>query len=561
MMTADTTRLLDPGAIRADLVAGISVGLLLVPQAMAYAQLAGLPPAMGLWCSAIAGPVAALLGRCHQLNAGPVAMSAVVAAGALAPLAVPGTPAWIGLAGLLCILVGGVRLALAAIRGAVLADLISQPVLAGFSIAAALVIPVTQLPLLLGVTADAQSSLFVGAISLLCQPQHWHLPTVAMGATCLAALWALRRWAPRLPGMLIVIVVATIVAWQTGYDGRTVGILPLGLPDFVMPAYDWRIALELLPGAALVALIGLAESVTVVRASAAITRQEVDLDRDLAGQGVAAIATAWVAPVVPSASLSRGMLTLREGGRTRLAAAVSGVIALVAALGCGPLLTHLPLAALAAGVIVALGALLDPAPLLRAWRVNRSDGIAGTIALVATLALAPRLVEGLLLGVGTCLLLFLRKLMRPRVIELSLHPDGTWRDAERHGLQRSDEIVILRPDGRLSFASATAVEDAVLASVASHPRLRLLLIAADGLNDIDASGVEMLLRVHERATGNGILVGLAGCKTPVIEALERARAPAALLADARHRTVGQAVATLSTRLGLGPQPWDPPNGP
>lgn len=550
-----------PGSRRADLGAGIAVGLLLVPQAMAYAQLAGLPPALGLWCAAISGPVAALSGRCHQLNTGPVAMTAVVAAGVLAPLAVPGTPAWIGLAGLLCLLVGGVRLALTAIRGAVIADLISQPVLAGFSVAAALVISATQLPLLVGAAADSQAQLLVASLHLLCQPQHWHVPTVAMGAGCLGALLALRRWAPRLPGMLLIIVAATVLAWLTGYDGRTVGALALGLPDPVLPVLDWRIALDLLPGAALVAVIGLAEVVTVVRTTAAVTRQEVDLDRELAGQGAAALAVACVAPVVPSGSLSRSLLTLREGGRTRFAAVVSGVVALVAALGCGPLLAQLPLAALAAGVVVALGPLFDIAPLRRAWRVDRADGIAGLVALVATIALAPHLVEGLLLGVGACLLLFLRTLMRPRIAELSLHPDGTWRDAERHRLPCSEEIAILCPGGRLSFASCAAVENAVLAMVGSRPRLRLLLIAGEGLNDIDASGVEMLLRVHERAAGNGILLALAGCRTPIIEMLERAQLPAALLAEMRHRTVGQAVATLSVRLGLGPQPWDPPTGP
>jgi sulfate permease, SulP family len=549
------------GTFRADLSAGLAVGLLLVPQAMAYAQLAGLPPAMGLWCAAIAGPVGALFGRCHQLNAGPVAMTSVVAAGAIAPFALPGTPAWIGLACLLCLLVGVVRLGLAAIRGAVLADLISQPVLAGFSIAAALVIPATQLPQLTGVAADAHAPLFLDAVRVLCDPLGWHLPTAAMGVGCLVALWSLRRWAPRLPGMILVIAAATIVAWSCGYQGQTVGVLPFGLPDLVAPPMDWHVALGLLPGAALVALIGLAEVVTVTRTAAAITRQEVDIDRELGSQGAAALATALVAPVIPSASLSRSMLTLREGGQTRLSAAVSGIIALAAALCCGPLLAHLPLAALAAGVVIALGPLLDPRPLLRAWRVSRSDGVAGTLALVATMVLAPHLVEGLLIGVGACLLLFLRKLMRPRMSLLSRHADGTWRDAERHHLTCSDEIAILRPDGRLSFASAAAFEDAVLGVTARQPRLRLILVAADGLNDIDASGVETLLRIHDRTAHNGILLAMAGCKAQVLEALERARLPTALLEQARYRTVDQALRSLEFGLGLGPQPWDPPTEP
>ncbi|MBN8525708.1 MAG: SulP family inorganic anion transporter [Planctomycetes bacterium] len=551
----------DAVTTRADVVAGVAVGLLLVPQAMAYAQLAGLPPAMGLWCAAIAGPVAALLGRCHQLNAGPVAMTSVVAAGALAPFAAPGSPDWIALAGLLCLLVAGVRLLLAAVRGAVLADLISQPVLAGFSIAAALVIPATQLPLLVGARPDADAPLFLAAGALLCSPWHWHPATVAMGASCLIALWSLKRWLPRLPGMLLVIAAATATAWACGYDGATVGALPLGLPDTVRPSTDWHTALALLPGAALVAVIGLAEVVTVTRTTAAMTRQEIDTDRELAGQGAAALATAWIAPVVPSASLSRSMLTLREGGRTRLSAAVSGVVALLAALCCGPLLTHLPLAALAAGVVIALGPLLDPRPLLRAWRVSRSDGFAGGATLVATLVLAPQLVTGLAIGVGSSLLLFLRKLMRPRVVELSLHPDGTWRDAERHGLALSDEIAILRWEGRLSFASAAAFEDAVLATMARRPRLRLLVLAAEGLNDLDASGVEALLRMHERLGGNGIVLAVASCRAPLLDVMRRARLPEAFLAEAAHRTVGSAVNRNAMRLGLGPQPWDPPTGP
>lgn len=552
---------LDAPALRADLAAGLAVGLLLVPQAMAYAQLAGLPPAMGLWCAAIAGPVGAILGRCHQLNAGPVAMTAVVAAGALAPFAAPGTPEWIGLAGLLCLLVAGVRLLLAAVRGAVLADLISQPVLAGFSIAAALVIPATQLPLLVGAAADPDAPLFLAAGELLLAPWRWHLPTVAMGVGSLAALWALRRWLPRLPGMLLVIAAATAIAWAGGYGGAAVGALPLGLPEAAGPTLDWRAALDLLPGAVLVAVIGLAEIVTVTRTAAAATRQEIDTDRELAGQGAAALATAWIAPVVPSASLSRSMLTLREGGRTRLAAGVSGVVALLAALTCGPLLAHLPLASLAAGVVVALGPLLDPRPLLRAWRVGRSDGFAGTATLVATLALAPHLVAGLMIGVGACLLLFLRTLMRPRVVELSLHADGTWRDAERHGLPLSDEIAILRWEGRLSFASAAAFEEAVLATMARRPRLRLLVLAAEGLNGLDASGVEALQRAHERLGGHGIALAIACCRTPLIEVMRRARLPEAILAEAAYRSVGAAVNRLSLRLGLGPQPWDPPTGP
>ena len=309
-----------PGkTFHADLLAGLAVGLLLVPQAMSYAQLAGLPPSMGLWCAAIAAIVGAIFGHCHQLNTGPVAMTAVVSAGALTAInAVPGTPEWLELASLLCLLVGVVRLGLAAIRGAVIADLISQPVMAGFSIAAAIVIPITQLPFFLGVKPDPGSALFLGAAQILGKPQDWHLPTIAMGLGCLLALWALKRWAPRWPGMLTVIVAATLVAWIAGYTGQQVQALPLGFPSLVQPTMNWEKTLELLPGAMLVAIIGLAEVPMVTRASAAVTKQDIAIDRELSGQGAAALATACIAPIVPSGSVSRSMSFIPNNAHDRV---------------------------------------------------------------------------------------------------------------------------------------------------------------------------------------------------------------------------------------------------
>jgi SulP family sulfate permease len=292
-----------------------------------------------------------------------------------------------------------------------------------------------------------------------------------------------------------------------------------------------------------------------------VTKQNIDIDRELAGQGAAALATACIAPVVPSGSVSRSMMTLREGGRTRLAAAISGVVALVAALSCGPLLNHLPLAALAAGVIAALVPLLSITPLRRAWKVSIPDGIAGLVTLGATLILAPRLVEGLLIGIGICLLLFLRQMMRPQVVHLSLYPDGSWRDAQRYNLPLSEEIVILRPQSRLSFVSAASIEDDVLACMAKYPRLRLLVLAADRINAIDASGVEVLLRIHERATANKIAFAIAGTSSAVTKILERADLPKKLWTQSQYPTVSQAVSVLSQDLQIGHQPWDPQGGP
>lgn len=544
--------------VRADLLAGATLGLLLVPQSLAYAQLAGLPPIHGLYCALLPVVVGALAGWCHQLQTGPVAMTAIIVAATLAPVAAAGSEAYIQAAALLALLVGAVRIALGLLKAADITRLISHPVLAGFTAAAALVIAATQVPALLGRSGgEAGSPLLRAASAIAGAP---HAASLAMGLGCLGALLAVRRW-PRLPGALLVMAAAIGVVLATGYDGAVVGTLPAGLPPVALPTLDPALAAQLLPGAVLVTLIGFAEVMAVTRVAATTTRQQPRLDRELIGQGAAALAAGVTSAFPPSGSLSRSALALSLGARSALAAIVAALVVLIVLLGGTGLLAPLPHAALAALVIVAVLPLMDPRPLLRAWRAHPHDGVAGVATFVLTLALAPRLVEGFLAGAALAVVLFLWRLTRPRVADCVRHPDGTWRDWRKMRLEPSPDLCVLRPDARICFATAAAVEDAVHQALAERPRLRALVLACEAVNELDATGCESLRALAQELQRAGIAVALAGLKTPVEDAARRTGLIALVGTDRIYRTTEEAVQHLGSAVGLGPQPWDPPTDP
>ncbi len=547
----------NPQVLRTDLLAGLAVGLLLVPQSLAYAQLAGLSPIAGLYCALLPVVVGALAGWCPQLHTGPVAMTAILVAATLAPFAQAGTTEYASLAGVLALLVGVVRIALGLLRAADLTRLISHPVLTGFTAAAAIIIAATQIPTLLGAPASSADSPLLRSLQAIPHP---HGASMAMGAGCIAALLVFRRW-PRLPGALIVISAATAISWVGGYDGATVGALPAGLPAIGLPSLDPTVMAQLLPGAILVALIGFAEVLSVTRTCSAQTRQPINLNRELIGQGAASLAASVSAAFPPSGSLSRSAIALAAGARTAMASIVSaGVVAIVLLGGTG-LLAPMPLAALAALVLVAVLPLIDLRSLLRAWRAQRHDGLTGFATLLMTLALAPRMVEGFAAGIALAIILFLWRLTRPRVADCVRHPDGTWRDWRDMHLQPSQDLAVLRPDARICFASSAAFEDAVLSAVRERQHLRAVIIACEGVNDLDATGCETLRSLAQMLTEAHIICAFSGLKSPV-EAVARRTGLLALVGeDSIFRSTDEAVLRLSARLGLGPQPWDPPTEP
>ncbi len=555
---------LDAATLRTDLMAGVTVALVAIPQALAYAQLAGMPAYVGLYASLLPCIVAALFGSSPQLNTGPVALTSLLTAAALAPLALPGSETWLVLAVQLALLAGLFQLAFGALRLAHFADLLSYPVLHGFINACSVLICLAQLPALLGVAGAGQLPFVEGLVHLARSLPATHLPSLALGAAAIVLLSLLARFAPRWPGMLLVIAGLGTLAWLGGFEadgGRVVGALPEQIVALALPATDWRQITDLLPAAFVLALVSFLEAMSSCKVAAARTGQRWDGNQELIGQGLAKLTAAVCQAYPVSGSFGRSAFLLHARARTGLASVVGALMVLAALLAIPGLIAHIPRPVLAAVILVTVAKLLSLAPLREAWRSSRDDGLAGTVSFVATLAFAPHIEIGILSGLLISLALLIYRSMRPRVAVLGRHPDGTWRDARRFGLPPAHpSLTILRFDGPLHFVNAATFEDAVLAVEREHPRLKVLLISSAGINDIDASGVDTLRRLHRQLTASGRLLACCGLKKQVIDVLERTGLWAELGPHAAYRNEDDALPRLLPSLGAPPPPPAPRRG-
>lgn len=502
---------LDRATVRGDTLAGLTVAMLLVPQSMAYAQLAGLPPHFGLCTAIVPTILAGLFGWCPQLHTGPVAMTSLltfsVLAGAGMVTARPEERA--ALATILAFMVGVIRIVLGLCRLAGLASLLSHPVMVSFAAAGATIIAFSQIGQFLGIPMPSTHSFAKDVIAVLSHIRDAHIPTVAFGVGTLAALLAFRAKLPRWPGTLITVTTATVVSGLTGYEasgGSVVGPIPIGMQRPSIPNVDAATILRMLPGALVITVIGFLEVLTVCKSVAAKTGQRLNLNQELIGQGVANVGGALFQAFPASGSLSRSALNLYAGARTSLSTVVSGLTVLVVLLLLTPALYHIPRATLAAVIAAAVAGFVDIPQLVRIARVSRSDAATAAITIVATLALAPNIVEGVMIGAGVAIVIHLYKIMTPHSAILGRHPDGTLRDAERHHLEVDPHILAVRFDGRLIFANADRFEEFVLNALAAHPSRKALLVAAEGINDIDSSGEAVLRRLVDELRAVGMRV-------------------------------------------------------
>jgi len=547
-----------PGQIRADVWAGIALGLLVVPQSLAYAHLAGMPPVTGLYAALLPMIIGALLGWCGPLTTGPVAMTSILTAAVLSAHATVGDPRWITLAAMLALMVGIIRIVLGLLRASVLVSLLSHPVMLGFTAAAAIIIAESQIAELLGIPIGRGTSFLTHVAAMATHLGDSHLPTLAMGLGSLIALLLGKRWLGRIPVILPVAAVATAISWGTGYSGHTVGALPSGLPPFGFPEWDWHMARKLIPDALWITLIGFMEVLTVTKSVAARTRQVQNLDGELISQGAASIAAGLTGGFPVSGSLSRSAFNLNNGARTGMSSMVAAVLVLATLLVCGPILAHMPLATLAAAIIAAVVSLIDVAAIRRAFRVHYHDGLAVVCTAVATLAFAPRMVDGILAGAVLAIGLFFHRTMRPRVVRLGQHADGTLRDCTLHDLPPIDpRIVALRMDGRLYFANSSHFERAVIANLAITPAARWVVLAGDGLNEIDATGCETLTSLIRRLGETGIGFAFFDLKGPVQATLERAGIIAQIDPALCFRTPEAAIVELTRRMDDAADPQGP----
>lgn len=508
--------------VRADIVAGITVALVLIPQSMAYAQLAGMPAYYGLYAAFIPPAVAALFGSSRQLATGPVAMASLITAATLVPLAAPGSSTYIGYAIVLALMVGMMRIAMGVLRLGTLINFLSHPVVLGFANAAALIIASSQLHNIFGVTV-ARGEYHYQTVwrIVIAMVENIHWPTFSMALLAMGIMIGLRFALPKSPYVLIAAVVTSLIAWVGGYTGDIVGAIPAGLPAFSAPRIETVLLPKLFMGALTITLIGLMEAMSIAKNIAARTRQRLDINQELIGQGLANVVGSFFRVYPVSGSFSRSAVNFSSGATTGFSSVVTSLVVMIVLLWLTPLLYYLPQATLAAIIIVAVIGLIRIMPLVTAWKINPADAVIAVITFITTLAFAPALHVGILTGISLALVFYLYCTMRPRVADLSRHPDGSLRDADVYGLQHCRHISIIRFDGQLYFGNCSYFEDKVLELVASKPGLKCVIIDSGGINNIDASGEEMLRAVVNRLKASGIEVLFSRTKKQLTDTLER----------------------------------------
>jgi len=510
---------MDGNTVKADAIAGITVALVLIPQSMAYAQLAGLPPYFGLYAAFLPVMIAALWGSSSQLGTGPVAVVSLLTASAITPLAAVGSPEFIALAIMLAFMVGAFQLMLGVFKLGVVVNFLSHPVIVGFTNAAAMIIALSQLNKIFGVEKQ-RSEFFLGDIWGVVQNLgDTHIVTMIFGVVAVVGImFAKKKW-PKFPGVLAAVAGTTIVSWAINFEsmgGAVVGTIPEGLPSLAMPTFNLEVFGTMMTNAVIISLIGFMEAISIAKAMAAKTKERIDPSQELIGQGLGNIFGAMSSSYPTSGSFSRSAVNLNAGALTGMSSVYTGAIVLITLLFLTPLLYHLPKAVLAAVIMTAVFGLINFNSVKHAWHASRHDGIASIVTFVATLAFAPHLDKGIMIGAGLAILLYLYRTMSPRVAILGRYKDGTLRDVKVNDLETSDQIIAIRFDGSLYFANVSYFEDAILEAVSDKPDAEYILVVGDAINQLDASGEEVLMHLNERLKENNIQIVFSGLKRQVL---------------------------------------------
>ena len=515
----------DAKTLTQDLLAGLAVSLLAIPQSLAYAQLAGVPAYYGLYAAFIPSIVGILFGSSAVLSTGPVALTSLLTAASVGHIAAPGSAGFISYVTLLALLSGVFQIGLGMARAGVLLNLLSHPVLMGFINASALVIALSQLPALTGISLPRSDSFMLDLGHLLASADNAHVMSVAAGVLAAAMLYAFKRLAPRLPGVLIMVAVLTLLSYATGFaqqGGQVIGAIPAGMPSISVPAVSWDATIALLPAAFVIALVSFTEAMSSCKVIAVKTRTRWNENQELIGQGMAKVVAAFCNSMPVSGSFSRSALNLASHARTGFSSLFAAGFVFLTLMFFTPLLYHLPKPALAAMILMAVVNLVDPASMRNSWLAHRDDGIAAVLTFVATLAFAPNIQNGILVGILFSLGAFIYRRMAPPIVLVGFHEDGSLRDAQAYQLPPLPRtIAAMRFDAALFFANASFFEDAVLRLERNNPELKYILVDAHGINMLDASAVEMLRSLLRHLQERGITLVFSGAKRRVLEVVER----------------------------------------
>jgi sulfate permease, SulP family len=522
--------------------AGITVALMVIPQGVAYAALAGMPLITGIYAALFPALIAVLFSSSARLSVGPTALTSVLVGASLAPLAVPGSDEWVALAVWLTLLSGAMQVLLGAVRFGWLLRLVNSPVLMGFTQGAAVLITLSQLPALLGFTGRSYAQLLQGP------PPDFY--AIGFGLGGMAMLWLGKRFVPKLPTTMALVAVSGIISYVIGYalqGGAVIGALPSGLPSLYIP--------QLLPGVGLGSLLLPAFLITLVSFLETASSAKVDNARagtlwnenqDLIGQGLAKISAGLTGSFPTSSSFSRSAITLYAGAKTQWATLFSVAVVAAALLWAMPLLYHVPQAVLASVVVTATIGLMKPSAFVALWKVSRIEASISLATFALTIASAPQIYWGVLGGLLAALAHYMYRHLHPRIIEVGLHPDGSLRD--RHLWQLpplAPQLYALRMDAELDFASASTLERAINVALAQRPGLTDVCLFAQPINRIDITGAEVFGNIRRLLESRGVCLHISGLKLPAQQVLERAGllAPGPLLCS--YRTDADALAALT----------------
>ena len=536
--------------LRSDAFAGLSVGLMTIPQGVAYAALAGMPAITGIYASVLPALAATLMGASVRLSVGSTALTAMLVTASLTGVAEPGSAQWINLAVWLALMTGVMQVLLGYARFGWLLNLVSSPVLTGFTQGAALLIIASQVPALLGMPAGWSS---------LTEPASWNLPALMIGLSTVAILMLSKRFKPTFPTVLLVMLAgAAAVHWTdlqaTGL--RVVGALPQGLPSLYWPdALDWDTFKQLLMPAMVITLVSFLETASSAKVDNEGLGKRWDQDQDLIGQGLAKVISGLSGAFPTSTSFGRSALNLYAGAQTGWAALISVGIVVLALLFLTPVLALVPRAVLAAIVVAAVQSLIKPRAFVQLMRIDRIEASTAAITFAVTLLSAPRLYWGVLTGVVLGLSHFLPTRLHPRIIEVGLHPDGSLRDRHLWELPPlAEQLYALRMDAELDFAAASSLERSIGNHLSQHPHVRHVCLFAHPINRIDATGVEVFAQLLRQLRKRDVVLHISGIKLPVEKTLHRAGLLNAPDSHLRlYRTDAEAVQALRQ---LHPPPAD-----
>ncbi|MBL8707982.1 MAG: sulfate permease [Rhodospirillaceae bacterium] len=528
----------DRRMLGSDAVAAVIVTIMLIPQSLAYAMLAGLPPYIGLYASILPLIAYGLFGTSRTLAVGPVAVISLMTAAAAAKVAAPGSPAYIEAALILAFLSGLMLVAMAVMRLGFLANFLSHSVISGFISASGILIAASQLKHILGIPAGGDTLIEIAG-NLLAGIGAVNVPTLVIGVLATLFLFWVRRalkplllrvgLGPRLadliakagPVMAVVLSTAVVAGFALDARGvRIVGAIPQGLPPLTVPGFDPELWSALLPAALLLSLVGFVESISVAQTLAAKRRQRIVPDSELMGLGAANLAAAFSGGYPVTGGFARSVVNFDAGAETPLAGAFTALGILLTALLLTPLFHFLPQAVLAATIIVAVLTLVDLKALPRVWRYSRHDfmAMAATMIVVLGVGVEPGIVTGVVLSLA----LFLWRTSRPHVAIVGLVPGSEhFRNVERHRVLTSESVLSIRVDESLYFANARALEDRIYAELATRPALRHVVLMCPAVNLIDASALESLEAIQHRLKDAGVVFHLSEVKGPVMDALGR----------------------------------------